>query len=116
MAKLKAVVSELERQVDDLNDERIRLLKKLRDSVGATALSGVAAEMAGVAAGTGEMAELADAVQRLTVDVADRDAQIEELERALLRLVGGQGAEVCTVRMMYAVQSRTERDRGAAPV
>lgn len=33
---MKAVAAELQTQVDDLNDERVRLLKKLRDGAGAS--------------------------------------------------------------------------------
>lgn len=49
---MNAVAAELQAQVDDLNDERVRLLKKLRDG----AASGAAAVSEGTA-GAGEGAQ-----------------------------------------------------------
>jgi len=50
---MTAVAAELQAQVDDLNDERVRLLKKLRDG----AASGAGAAVSGEAAGAGEGAQ-----------------------------------------------------------
>ena len=39
---MKAISAELQVQVDDLNDERVRLLKKLRDGAASAAVSSAA--------------------------------------------------------------------------
>ncbi|CAM9748610.1 unnamed protein product, partial [Scytosiphon promiscuus] len=101
VARMKAVATELQTQVDDLNDERVRLLKKLRDGAGASggAASRVGKEGEGdggeprdvrQASGDSEAAQLSEAVKRLALEVGRRDAQIEKLERSLLALGGNE--------------------------
>ncbi|CAM9434193.1 unnamed protein product, partial [Ectocarpus sp. 13 AM-2016] len=97
VARMTAVTAELQTQVDDLNDERVRLLKKLRDGAGA----GSGAPSHGAAEGRqgddderrqqntssdSEAAQLSEAVKRLALEISRRDAQIEKLERSLLSL------------------------------
>ncbi|CAM9156404.1 unnamed protein product [Ascophyllum nodosum] len=53
MARLTAVSEELQAQVDDLNDERVRLLKKLRDGAASGALSTRSATGSGGGVGGG---------------------------------------------------------------
>ncbi|CAM9878181.1 unnamed protein product, partial [Ectocarpus sp. 8 AP-2014] len=103
VARMTAIAAELQTQVDDLNDERVRLLKKLRDGAGA----GSGAPSHGAAEGRqgdederrqqntssdGEAAQLSEAVKRLALEIGRRDAQIEKLERSLLSL-GGNDAK-----------------------
>ncbi|CAN0356155.1 unnamed protein product, partial [Ectocarpus sp. 12 AP-2014] len=99
VARMTAVAAELQTQVDDLNDERVRLLKKLRDGAGAG--SGVPSQDAAEGrqgddderrqentSSDSEAAQLSEAVKRLALEISRRDAQIEKLERSLLSLGG----------------------------
>eukprot|EP00904_Undaria_pinnatifida_P003934 jgi/Undpi1/13541/HiC_scaffold_8.g03200.m1 len=98
VARLKAISAELQVQVDDLNDERVRLLKKLRDGAASAAVSSAATSegvLGGGERGSGgqdpEAEQLMEAVKRLALEVERRDVQIEKLERSLLTL-GGEDA------------------------
>eukprot|EP00903_Cladosiphon_okamuranus_P020140 g18493.t1 len=103
VARMTAVASELQAQVDDLNDERVRLLKKLRDGAASGAVAAVASggdnpgkgdeeqPRSQASQGGSDEAHLAEAVKRLAVEGGE-DAMFAQTDGGREGEANGQAA------------------------